>query len=1484
MNNEKIFTVYRYPKNGKLQYVYSALKNLVNEKGYISKFNTNEITYNLQNILDIECQRSYDDSVNLILNNGSEKPRLINSRFAKLTDDTYEFISRDQIIATNLYDVNKVDSQTDLFLRSSKWPKIRLSKVEDTGNLMGGNYCFYIKYADDDDNMSDIVSESGVVSIFHGTTPRNISGTLVDERVSKSIHLKIDNLDTSFSRFYLFYSRDTSDLNGISMTKYYKLTQHYDIVASSQEIVISGYENTLDIAESELNIIYNYYTNAKTQAITQNMLFLGNVETNDPKYSTLQQLSYHIQVSIEQKRESIGYVDGGYGASFFNTNDEYYDPLNIYNYLGYWPDEFYQLGVVYLLADGNKTMAFQLRGKVFDKIGDINYTFDEKSFLSDTFTINQIINEETFVNTGGVFKTPKVEIINHKEKTVKPLYFKMSIPEKVLENLKKLGVVGYFFVRTKRTPTNLFQGLSVGIEDTCGIPMINVEDEWICESFLNQKGNTDPSVIWNKKGEYIDDNTSDAYKLGYNFDAHKCVSRNTARYSGLLSIDVNTNLKLKGSILWSDFLLVPEYSCKIKSFTTNRQFIVDEYTINTNDGAKGLLVYVDEETPHFYIDNCHFSTSVGSKISPKEFGILGPNPSKEQTNDKLIRGNYCPIIGCDSLLETSTIYTVKLPNITNKQWINNLMVLNDIYYAISDRYSIDESITPLGELQISCFRGDCFTNTSTIRLNKNFIDNVLPTITEIIDENTWRKNYKGLNKTPEEVRDEKAKDLRSWAEINIGDLNTVPLGMWITYKHLSNYHTDLRSIDRTNVELLSLMGGESSFYPISGVNAKQKLPESWKLNDGLNVTLPRKMYSKYIPSPYENYHYENRIAFSNVSVTKMFNNGMRVFQGMAYQDIDRQYGAIVKLLPFKQNLLCVFEHGIGVIPINEKALLSTQEGLPIHLYGAGVLQEQVSVISDSVGSKWEDSIIKTDDGFFGVDSDTKQIWKITETEGLKIISDYAIRSFLNDNLSIDIHVDDLFIGVNNIKTHYNRSKGDVIFTFCHNERNWSICYSERLSMWTTRYSWIPLLSDNINSTLYSYDLKKCMTYLNILKQQKTNSDIKCEYPVKNKNLYNNGIKLTYENEFFDDVELRLIGICRDGHWSELEPWCKVVYQTVNGTKYFKGLNFNEGIQTITGDNVVKLFKDNYGQLIAENSEKLKEIDFSKYNCSQKWTSHSPINLDEKTFNLEPYLLYNTSFDEYEIDDKPVKCAVFKNTYKFDFGYIFSQEDEHILYLEDDVFGEDDYIFVKIEAVNRKNNQVLDTRELRILKNWDIVPQFKLYSHDITAPITKWYDKQEPFEFEFVINNTYGLQLIYDNLIILSNNVEPESLEYEIVGDDYSIEKNKLDEVNIENVFPVQHIADKQYYTTIVKDPVSGELHYKIHQDCLNINKYGRRLGNIDYLESKWNVVISPMFYKHGNDIRSARLRDKWLKVRIKYSGTDLTILNAIYTLTTISYV
>jgi hypothetical protein len=105
--------------------------------------------------------------------------------------------------------------------------------------------------------------------------------------------------------------------------------------------------------------------------------------------------------------------------------------------------------------------------------------------------------------------------------------------------------------------------------------------------------------------------------------------------------------------------------------------------------------------------------------------------------------------------------------------------------------------------------------------------------------------------------------------------------------------------------------------------------------------------------------------------------------------------------------------------------------------------------------------------------------------------------------------------------------------------------------------------------------------------------------------------------------------------------------------------------------------------------------------------------------------------------------------------------------------------------------------------------------------TKWYNKQEPFEFEFVVNEPVGLHKIFDNLVIISNKVEPKSIEFEVIGDVYNFKKAGLFKTG------------KGFKNTKVDyDPILNQYTLITEQECRNIEnpEYGRRLGNIHYKE------------------------------------------------------
>jgi hypothetical protein len=83
------------------------------------------------------------------------------------------------------------------------------------------------------------------------------------------------------------------------------------------------------------------------------------------------------------------------------------------------------------------------------------------------------------------------------------------------------------------------------------------------------------------------------------------------------------------------------------------------------------------------------------------------------------------------------------------------------FYAISDRYNWNEKEdSENGNIELECYRGDCYKNVFTYRLNRNFNDASLPNNDKIIDKKTWKDHYDPAN--PEE-----------WEKISRSDINAV---------------------------------------------------------------------------------------------------------------------------------------------------------------------------------------------------------------------------------------------------------------------------------------------------------------------------------------------------------------------------------------------------------------------------------------------------------------------------------------------------------------------------------------------------------------------------------------------------------------------------------------------------------------------------------------------------------------------------------------
>jgi len=221
------------------------------------------------------------------------------------------------------------------------------------------------------------------------------------------------------------------------------------------------------------------------------MLFLGNVQKYTPDYETLVKLSlgfipYYKAVDEETELGSTlneTYNPGGY-----------YNVQNIYNKVGYWNEEIYRFGVVYIMSNGSLSPVYNIRGR--NNVPAINDPNADEYDNWNKITVDydtQLINNFTLENSAGVCRI--FDNNEHDNDYFQVRHFIFKAQDGLLDELKNLNIKGYFFVRQKRIPTILCQAFMIGKDSYSGIPAWFLKDgnsstsgKWVTESFLDSRG------------------------------------------------------------------------------------------------------------------------------------------------------------------------------------------------------------------------------------------------------------------------------------------------------------------------------------------------------------------------------------------------------------------------------------------------------------------------------------------------------------------------------------------------------------------------------------------------------------------------------------------------------------------------------------------------------------------------------------------------------------------------------------------------------------------------------------------------------------------------------------------------------------------------------------------------------------------------------------------------------------------------------------
>ena len=516
-NNSKYYTVKSAPLIAKYAPLHNFLpKNLVvtqetlnSDFNYNHEFNTDQFNLQWDRLVEMEVQPAYDGSVNLIITDNYNPIRIINTRFSVNADGkTASLADRRQKKDTNTYSDYETRFNSTALLRSGdKIVDLAFDGVFSGGAHKGGGYRFFFRYIDSDGTTTDVIEESRLVVMGY-----NNRGASLSENTGKLVKFTLTNLDKKFSGVKVYFSKGDNPTSVI--TTVHEIINVYDILGDSLVITIYGNEDTVDYDGNKLNLTYSSINTARTMTQFDDRLLIGNLTSTSQDYDLLRNISKKITINEASKTLLIRSQNGDQG---------YAKPENVYNLLGYWAGETYEIGIVYILKDNSLSPVMPVRG------GDNYYgKFKYTSKSIDSFQTNGFAETNSSENILGVWRTKASKQMllyngtsagSFSADTTEVRYLQLKFTsilnsdEAILKRLTN----GYFIVRKERKKDCLVQGFTTNTtrvpinqkiagtyyEYNSGINWAEPKDQIHIQDVDNSIG-SDQTYALNLKGDYDD--------------------------------------------------------------------------------------------------------------------------------------------------------------------------------------------------------------------------------------------------------------------------------------------------------------------------------------------------------------------------------------------------------------------------------------------------------------------------------------------------------------------------------------------------------------------------------------------------------------------------------------------------------------------------------------------------------------------------------------------------------------------------------------------------------------------------------------------------------------------------------------------------------------------------------------------------------------------------------------------------------------------
>ena len=275
----------------------------------------------------------------------------------------------------HLYGVNPADSpdtsyidRLNLFPHSGPVPHAELKGVNMGGECKTGVYYLALRYTDDDLTSTNFVTVTNPVSVVgsvEGVLPiESYDGDSAGSDAGKSITWTIKNINTDYKYLSAAVVFDVGEGKQARLLKDIEITDR-----SEFEIVFAGEQNSTEFSLEEVVIDAVSYTKAKTLTQLDNVMYLGNLESERDlgyqKYANFIKTDPVVKVFSDFDPFVItpANLQSKIASSATSIHNGYRDPLNIYKYKGYTREEVYAFYIAFILKNGEMSYAYHIPGR-----------------------------------------------------------------------------------------------------------------------------------------------------------------------------------------------------------------------------------------------------------------------------------------------------------------------------------------------------------------------------------------------------------------------------------------------------------------------------------------------------------------------------------------------------------------------------------------------------------------------------------------------------------------------------------------------------------------------------------------------------------------------------------------------------------------------------------------------------------------------------------------------------------------------------------------------------------------------------------------------------------------------------------------------------------------------------------------------------------------------------------------------------------------